>query len=188
MTAKYKAPQPTIKPVSDTPANRREVEQVVIACAEYNWLIEGKAPSPEAVEDFFESYPPGLSLACKHNLGLYLGDMLIGIADLAHGWNAPHKLHIGLLMIAPSARRHGLGRLAMAHIERLALSLEATVLRIAVIANNAQAFEFWEAMGFVRNGEVKKNVTPFVDDVIILEKPLLHATNSTMKANHDLRT
>jgi GNAT superfamily N-acetyltransferase len=186
MTAQYKSTQPTIKPVTDTAANRGEVERVVMACAEYNWLIEGNAPSPQAVEDFFASYPPGLSLACKHNLGLYLGDELVGIADLAHGWNAPHKLHIGLLMIEPSARRHGLGRLAMAHIERLALSLNATALRIAVIANNAQAFEFWEAMGFVRNGEVKKNVAVFVDDVIILEKPLLHATNSTMKASHDL--
>jgi ribosomal protein S18 acetylase RimI-like enzyme len=159
--------------LADTPVHRRDVADIIMASADYSLLVEGHAPTSAAVDDFFLSRPPGFTAEQKYSLGFYAGDVMVGIADVLRGWNAPHKIHVGLLMIQPKFYRRGYGRRACACIESLAHELNATTVRIAVVANNVSAFPFWEAVGFVRNGEVKPKMPPFTDDIVILEKTLL---------------
>jgi ribosomal protein S18 acetylase RimI-like enzyme len=154
----------------DTPECRRDIGDVVMACADFSWLTEGRAPSLETVDDFFASGAPGTALKDKYGFGFYVDEIIAGVAEVIHGWNAPHKSHIGLLLIKPQFQRHGYGRAAFSHIETFARSLGSTVLRIGVIANNKAAFSFWQSVGFVRNGEVKPKMPPFTDDIVILEK------------------
>jgi ribosomal protein S18 acetylase RimI-like enzyme len=156
----------------DTPEFRRDIGEVVMACADFSWLTEGRAPTLEAVDDFFTATAPGIALKDKYGFGFYVDEKIVGVADVVHGWNAPHKSHIGLLLIQPKFQRHGYGRAALDHIEILARGLGSTVLRIGVIANNKDAFAFWQRVGFVRNGEVKPKMPPFTDDIVILEKTL----------------
>jgi ribosomal protein S18 acetylase RimI-like enzyme len=163
----------TMRHLIDTPENRRDVAEIIMAAEAFSWLTEGCAPSMASVDDFFTAMPPGIAPKDKHGMGFYADGQIVGIADILHGWNAPHKLHIGLLLIRPKFHRRGYGRAACDYIDAFARRLGATVERIAVIANNQSAFAFWESIGFVRNGEIKPRMPPYTDNIVMLEKSLL---------------
>lgn len=152
-------------------AHRSEVEAVIMAAADYNLLIEGVAPSALHVDDFFMSLPPGSQPSDKFIVGFYDSSVIVGIAEVVRGWNAPYKAIIGLLLLTPAARGGGRGRLALDAIETLARSWTGvTTLRIAVIDNNIAAFAFWRRMGFDETGERRPVEAPYLGAKVVLEK------------------
>jgi RimJ/RimL family protein N-acetyltransferase len=163
----------TLRPLDDSPANRVAVHAVFMACDDYTRLVEGRASSDADTDDFFAAVPPGYTLQDLFLFAIERGGDVVGVVGLLRGWNAPHKAHIGLLLLVPAARSGGVGAAAVQQIERIVHDWPATsVLRIAVVATNVNAFAFWRKMGFVETGEVKPQSPPYIADIVVLEKTL----------------
>ena len=159
--------------LSDTAANRRFVHALLIAATDYHLLVEGAAPTPEHVDEFFTAVPDGYTLDDQFPLGFFMGDIMIGGGGILRRWNAPNKAMIGLLVFAPEWRSGGCGRAAVAKIETLARTWPGIDrLRAGVIGNNTDALTFWRKVGFNDTGEIKPKYGPYIDDIVILEKPL----------------
>lgn len=166
-------PSVSMQIFSDTSANRHIVNAVLQSAADYNLLVEGAPPTAAHVEEFFTSLPPGYSADDLFPLGFFVGDEPIGIGGVLRRWNAPNKAIIGLLVFAPAWRGEGRGRAAVEHIEALARSWPGIDrLRVAVLANNGDALAFWRKVGFIDTGEIKPRYAAYVDDIVILEKPI----------------
>jgi len=57
------------RPLADNLQHRREVEEIVMARADYFQFVEGCPPRPGEVEDFFNQLPPDCAPADKSLLG-----------------------------------------------------------------------------------------------------------------------
>lgn len=157
----------------DIPDNRALVNDVLIAATDYHLLVEGSAPTSLHVDEFFTSVPDGHTLDDVFPLGFFIGDSMIGGGGILRRWNAPNKAMIGLLVFAPAWRGGGRGRAAVAQIETLARTWPGIDrLRVGVIRNNTDALTFWRRVGFIDTGELKPKYAPYIEDILILEKPL----------------
>lgn len=163
-----------LRRLDDTAENRAAVNTIYAECADYTQLIEGRAPNDGDGEEFFTSVPPGYAIDDLDLFGLESDGTLIGVASLLRRWNWPHKTHIGLLLIRPSGRGQHAGAAAVALLEAFVRTLPGmTVMRLAVVASNVDAFSFWRKMGFVETGEVKPKSPPYLADVVVMEKLLV---------------
>ncbi len=163
----------SLRILPDTADNRALVSDVLIAATDYHLLVEGSAPTPAHVDEFFTSVPDGYTLDDMFPLGFFIGDTMIGGGGILRRWNAPNKAMIGLLVLAPEWRGGGRGRAAVAQIETLARSWPGIeTLRVGVIGNNTDALTFWRRVGFIDTGEIKPKYAPYIEDIVIFEKPL----------------
>lgn len=164
--------------IADTPENRGAVDAVLQAATDYHVLVEGAPPTEAHVDEFFHALPAGYTADDFFPLGFYIDGEAVGVGGVLRRWNAPNKAIIGLLVFAPQWRGAGRGRAAVAHIEALARSWPGIDrLRVAVVRTNAVALHFWRKVGFVDTGEIKPKYGPYVDDIVILEKPIERARN-----------
>ena len=159
--------------LSDTPDHRRAVNAVLQAATDYHLLVEGAPPANAHVDAFFTSVPDGYTIDELFSLGFYANEKLIGVGGVLRHWNTPNKAHIGLMVFDPQSRGFGHGRAAVEHIETLAHTWPGIdKLRIAVLRTNSDALVFWRKVGFAETGEIKPKYGPFIDDIVILEKPI----------------
>ena len=96
---------------------------------------------------------------------------MIGCADVIRGYPVRESAVIGLLLLAESWQRRGLGRAFAALIERRVASWpEIERFRLGVVASNPGALVFWRKLGYRETGEVKPPSSGLVGKVIVLEK------------------
>ena len=159
--------------LSDTADHRRSVNAVLQAATDYHLLVEGAPPTSAHVDAFFTSIPDGYTAEELFPLGFCVNEKLIGLGGVLRHWNTPSKAHIGLMVFDPQWRGFGYGRAAVKHIEALAHTWPGIdKLRIAVVRTNSDALVFWRKVGFAETGEIKPKYGPFIDDIVILEKPI----------------
>lgn len=157
----------------DADAARADVASIVDAATDYYMTVQGTPAGPEEIDEFFTAVPPGYSLDDMFPLGFYAAERIVGIGGLLKGWNAPDKAMIGLLVLDPAVRGKGFGQQAVQCMEDMARAWpDIKRLRVGVVACNTNALGFWRKMGYRETGEVKARFAPFLDDVVILEKPL----------------
>ncbi len=150
------------------------LQAVFEATPRYFEAVCGTPPGPAEAQSTFTALPPGRSYDDKRVWGLYCGETMVGAGDVVRGWNAPEKATIGLLLIAHSWQRRGLGRAFAALLEgAIGAWPEITTLRVGVVASNPGALAFWRSVGHRETGEVKPAAPPFVADTVVLEKPLV---------------
>ncbi|NNU28806.1 GNAT family N-acetyltransferase [Isoptericola sediminis] len=122
----------------------------------YARRVSGRPPSRQDAVDALTSHPPGTTPDAKHVLGI-LDDagVLVGLADVIRGWPTADQAHLGLLAIAASRHRQGLGRALHAAVEERAETWPEIVrLRLGVVDTNRAAAEpFWRALGYAPTGE-----------------------------------
>jgi ribosomal protein S18 acetylase RimI-like enzyme len=75
-------------------------------------------------------------------------DRLDGVVAVLLGYPTPTTAYVGLLLLRPEIRRHGLGVALLDWLEA-ALPPAFTTLRLAVHHNNPDAARFWRRQGFV---------------------------------------
>jgi GNAT superfamily N-acetyltransferase len=131
----------------DPQTDRAMVDAFFLACADYVRLERDADPGPEVTEEFFAEAPPGCDPAHSLRLGLFDCD-LIGIAELAFGYPAAADAYIGLMMIAPSARRTGAGTFLLRHLEGAARARGMQALFLGVLDANPRGRAFWKREGF----------------------------------------
>jgi len=69
------------------------------------------------------------------------------------------------MWVAPTHRRHGLGRLLVEEAKAWATSAHAKAIALMVTSSNAQAIHFYEQLGFIRTGRTE----PYPNDPSLVE-------------------
>ena len=142
-------------------------------CGDYTELVEGRAPNAADTVEFFTAVPAGFSAADAFLFSINIDAVMVGIAGVLRGWNAPDKAHLGLLLLAPEARGRGVGTVAVAQLESFVGGWQqVTTMRLAVVVTNQNGLVFWRKMGYVETGEVKPKTPPYVADIVVMEKCL----------------
>ena len=153
---------------------------VLEAAPAYFQTVTGAPPGGAEAQSTFTALPPKKTYDDKFVWGLYSGDAMIGCAVVIRGYTARGKAMIGLLLLAESWQRRGLGRAFATLVEQaIAAWPEIIRLRIGVVASNDGALTFWRKLGYRETGEVKPAGPEFLREVIVLEKPITRA------ASHD---
>ncbi len=161
----------SVRRLNDDAATRAQLQRVHDASADFLHLVSGLAPSADDVDGFFKDLPPGKGYDDKFSLGVYAaegdGERLIGCADLTRGFPDQATAYIGLLLLEPSARGHGLGAAAFAALEAQARAWPGTRnLRLGVVATTPIAQAFWTRMGFAPTGIVKPHQLGVVESTV----------------------
>ena len=146
-----------IRPL-DPNADLPLVEEFYTRAADYWLLADGRAPDRQKALDFFTDCPPNCDPAASHRLGLFVDGALMGLAELSFGWPTPGDAYLGLQILAPEARGHGLGRVLLAEVETRARAAGAPQLYLAVLEANPKGRAFWEREGFQATGVSRDDV------------------------------
>lgn len=148
------------------------LQRVLAAAPAYFECVSGGPPGPAEAQSLFSVLPPDKGYEDKFVWGLYSGPDMIGCADVIRGYPAADKAVIGLLLLAEPWQGRGLGR-AFASLVEQAIAGWGTIarLRIGVALANPRALRFWQRLGYVETGEVKR-AEPGGIPVAVLEKPL----------------
>jgi ribosomal protein S18 acetylase RimI-like enzyme len=119
-------------------------------CLEHIELHYGSPPDPtQMIRELLSDLPPNKTLADKFGMGVFDGaGRLVGGIDVIRDYPEPHEWYLGLLVLAPSHRNHGLGARLMAALTGWLRRREAAYLRLAVSEHNAAGQRFWARQGF----------------------------------------
>ena len=137
----------SVRPLS--PADTEQLQGLCEQCSDFNLLVDGEPISPTAAQELFQETPPGRSLADKFIFGLIdrRGDV-VGVLEGMRDYPEAHIWWIGLLMLAPSVRQQGLGRIVVAGFADYVRSHQGQAIMLGVMADNHLAYRFWRRMGF----------------------------------------
>lgn len=130
------------------PQDAGALQTLLEGCEDYSALVEGQPPDEEAALDVMSDVAPGKSLADKRLLGLWQGDALVGVLDVMRGYPEPEMWFIGLFLVAPAQRGHGLGAGVIRAFEDWAAGQGVRAVGLGVVEPNVAAMRFWERMGF----------------------------------------
>lgn len=126
-----------------------EVARLFLQSADYVRLSEGTEPGPAQVAGYFKGVPKGSDIGQSVKVGLFEGDALLGLADMAFGYPEAGDAYIGLLLFIPEARGQGMGKAVLALLEEEARARGSERMLVGVIEANAPARAFWLREGFL---------------------------------------
>lgn len=141
------------------PEDAESLQQLLDRCSDYALLVEGEVASPTAGQDLFREVPPGKQVDDKFVLGIVDGaGRLIGLLEGVRGYPEAAVWWIGLLLLAPEARGHGIGRQLLADFSQYARTQGAAAIMLGVVEENVRAYRFWQQVGFrlVRQTEPRR--------------------------------
>jgi len=161
----------TIRPLtSGSHSDSANVLRVFLEAPSYTELVEGRPPSEEDVDDFFNGKPAGKDAADKSVLGVYVGLDMVGCADVIRSYPTDDCAWIGLLLFSEAHQSRGYGKTALALINEMAKDWDCRRLQLAAISTNPRALAFWQREGFEI---VHRTTNPrFVGEVIAMERPI----------------
>jgi len=132
-----------------TPLDAPALQHLYEQCLDYCLMVDGRPPAPDAAAEDFRSAPPGKALADKSMFGIVNPQgQLAGLLDYVHRYPDETTWWIGLLLLAPEARAHGLGSAVVRGFARYAQAHGAQALMLGVVADNTRAHQFWTQQGF----------------------------------------
>jgi ribosomal protein S18 acetylase RimI-like enzyme len=142
---------------------------------EYDELVEGQPPGPNAGKLALEGLPPAdMRYTRKWMLGFEdAGGTLVAIADVTEGMLADGVWHIGLFIVATRLHGSGAARAMYDGLQAWMQGAGAQWLRLGVVAGNVRAERFWERLGYVETR--RRLALPMglrVNDIRVMMKPL----------------
>lgn len=119
-------------------------------CLEHIELHYGSPPDPaQMIRDLLSDLPPTKTLEDKFGMGVFDGaGQLVGGIDVIRDYPEPREWYLGLLVLDPAHRNHGLGARLMAALTQWLRQQEAAYLRLAVSEHNEAGQRFWARLGF----------------------------------------
>jgi len=158
-----------LRPLTGTPGDLLEVQRVLELAPDYAKATQGGPVDPLEAARTFEELPLGVDPSAKTVFGIYADDELVGIVELVVGLPAPTTALLGLLLVAGTHRRRGVGSQAVRAVEGLVLSWgRCDRIRVGVVRTNAQALAFWEAVGYSATGELRPYEQGAVRSVVVV--------------------
>lgn len=140
-----------IRPLHPEP-DLAAVATFLAEAADYWIIADGAPPGPDAARHFFTDCPPGCDPALSQHLGLFHDGHLSGLAELSFGFPGTGDAYLGLMILAPRLRGHGLGPGFLAHVENLARAAGSPNLYLGVLQANDGGRRFWARHGFRPTG------------------------------------
>ena len=136
------------------PADAPAIQGLLLRCADFIHLIEGREVAPGDGAGMLHERPPDAPDAEKRVVGVFDGPELVGVIEFLVGYPAEGTWYVGLYLLDPDRRRAGLGGRLYAAFERWAVGQGARTIRLAVQDQNAAALRFWSRQGFNSMGTV----------------------------------
>lgn len=127
---------------------KRQVYDLYCQCDDYFLMAEGKVADGSNVKELFEALPPGKQMQDKEIYGLFYRGEMLGIVDLVKDYPQKGEWIIGLLLLEPSMRNIGLGSRTHKIISDYACEQGADKLRVGVLEQNSEAFDYWKKLGY----------------------------------------
>lgn len=127
---------------------------------EYFQISMNAKPSIKSVIEDKNEVPPGLSLNSKNYKLISLNGRDIGVIDYVINYPDEDAIYIGLFMIDGNFHRSGYGR---EFIEEFITSVRNEGyhrIRLGVLNQNTNGFEFWTRMGFRVIKEMTSTIHP----------------------------
>ncbi len=166
MLTPFTLPGYTVRPL--TQPDEASLQALLERCADYCQLITGAPPKPSAAAALLVDLPPGKTLADKCVLGLEIGVELIGVLDTVRDYPQPAEWALGLLLLDPRYRSHGLGRQVYQRYEAWAAQAGARHIRLGVCEQNGRAYQFWQRLAFDTVEKQPPQHFGALDNVVIL--------------------
>ncbi|RQM44027.1 GNAT family N-acetyltransferase [Paraburkholderia bannensis] len=161
----------TIRPLtSESHSDCANVLRIFLEAPSYSELVEGRPPSEEDVDDFFNGKPTSKDTTDKLVFGFYVGPDMVGCADVIRSYPNDDCVWIGLLLFSGPHQSRGYGQTALALINEMARERGYRRLQLAAISTNPGALAFWQREGF----ETAYSTTNprFIGNVIVMERPI----------------
>ncbi len=153
-------------------ADGSEIDALLVRCAQFMRMSEGKDPVPGDGLLLLEERPVDAPEVDKQVLGLFDGPCLIGVVDLLVDYPSPATWYVGLMLVEPARRREGLGAALFAALKDWISAAGGRTLRLAVIEQNAAGHRFWTRQGFRELGTVDQDLGHFTRTLHLLELAL----------------
>ncbi|MFK3741073.1 GNAT family N-acetyltransferase [Massilia sp. TN1-12] len=132
-----------------------ELARVLVDCVEDGASVSFMLPmAPDKAERFWRGVAAGVARGERTLLVAEVDERIAGTVQLVTDLpeNQPHRGEVAKLLVHPSARRLGLGRLLMQAVEDAARSQGRSVL--VLDTSNAAAERLYESLGWQRVGAV----------------------------------
>jgi len=173
-----KAEGVTIRLLHGEPFEMRELQRVIEEAPRYAHRTTGVPPGQADAQSTYTALPEGKSYDDKFVFGIYLGNEMVGCADLIRGYPDSTTAILGLLLVSEAHQRHGVGRRAYSLIEQFVRIWETCDrVRIGVVQDNEDVIPFWSGLGFEPTGEVKPYRCGSVfSEILVLQKRLSDAS------------
>ncbi|WP_027626366.1 GNAT family N-acetyltransferase [Clostridium lundense] len=134
--------------------NNNMVKKLCRNCSDYYLLHGGVLPSEKDIEEIFTALPPNKNYEDKFVLGIYNFDELVGVVDIIKNFPTDGEWMLGLMLIDPTKRGNGLGKIVHASLVAWAINECAKSFRIGVIDDNYKGIKFWSSLGYAKIKEV----------------------------------
>jgi ribosomal protein S18 acetylase RimI-like enzyme len=131
------------------PEDCERLQTLFDKCADYALIVEGESVSPTAAQETFQAAPPGRSIKDKFLYGLWdRQENIVGVLEGMRHYPDETVWWIGLLMLTPEVRAHGLGRKLVQSFCEYVRSEQGTAIMLGVVEENHSAYRFWQGQGF----------------------------------------
>lgn len=124
------------------------IRALFAACTAFFELIRSDAVHD--AEHIFDEVPAGKTAEDKLVFGITHGssDRLDGLIELLRGYPGPDDWCVGLLLVSPAHRNHGIGGAAVDAMARYVCERGGRALHLIVQDQNDGALRFWRRHGF----------------------------------------
>lgn len=124
------------------------IDQLLNECEDYYLLHDGVLHTKKDVNEILTHLPPDKKPHDKFVLGIFYKDQLIGIIDLIKDFPVIGQWIIGLFLLSKKERGKGIGKLVHNALSEIVLKSTGDSLRIGVIEENINGFNFWKTLGY----------------------------------------
>jgi ribosomal protein S18 acetylase RimI-like enzyme len=138
---------------------KAELQAFYEECCDYHELVTGQKPGPNEAQELLTALPPGKAHDDKFVIGLFdAPGHMIGVLDAIRDYPRPGEWYLGLLLLAQSLRRHGLGERVYRRLEEWVAASGGTAIHLIVTEQSPGALRFWQRMGFEVKGMGKQKL------------------------------
>jgi RimJ/RimL family protein N-acetyltransferase/diadenosine tetraphosphate (Ap4A) HIT family hydrolase len=123
------------------------------SCADYYHLMTGAPVHPSEASSLYTMRPETAAVHDKFLIAVWRGTRMIGALDVYRHYPAPRQAWIGLLLLHPELRGHGLGADMISWVLAWAKQQGCDRVRVGVAEDNRRALEVLDRLGFVATGE-----------------------------------
>jgi GNAT superfamily N-acetyltransferase len=131
------------------PEDSEAIQGLFEKCLDYMLLVDGRPANPHSAEEEFQDVPPGKSYNDKYVYGIInQQNDLVGLLDGLRGYPDEFTWWIGLLILVPEVRSHGIGEKIVQGFAEFVQTSGDRAIMLGVVDENTLAHKFWARMGF----------------------------------------
>ena len=139
------------------PEEAELLQRLYDQCTDFALVVEGEPFCSTAAHAEFRSIPDGKSLGDKLMFGfINLQGEIVGLLEAVRNYPDETTWWLGLLMLAPQLRGHGVGREVLRGFSEYVRLHGGKTIMLGVVEDNRRAYRFWQNMGF----EVMRKTEP----------------------------